>query len=406
MIWKKILYGKKYKGGFMTIKEIKTPQDILTFMNENIQYGWLDINNEKHLGNMKGFRKLYRTMSMDEVLKYGIGTCIEQVKLMSDLLTMLKIPNKMFCTRIYEGKDFNNLEAEEHMHCFVLYYLNNKVYQIDHPNWEKIGIYAYNSELEAIAKINNYYIELVDGKARPVTEFFMVKPNISFKDFNNYINSLDEKRCKMKTDNIIVNTQSSIKIILDKILYFDPFQIEDSLHDADIIFLTHNHYDHFDVKSIVNIKKANTLIIAPKSMETDIKNMFEHYLLLNPNEEISIDNINIKTIPAYNNFKNFHPKDNNWLGYLINYNNITYYIAGDTDKTEDNEKVNCDIAIIPIGGYYTMDYKEASELLKIIKPQIVIPTHYGSIIGDIKDGKRLENSLMNTNIEVIEKIKF
>ena len=71
MIWKKILYGKKYKGGFMTIKEIKTPQDILTFMNENIQYGWLDINNEKHLGNMKGFRKLYRTMSMDEVLKNG-----------------------------------------------------------------------------------------------------------------------------------------------------------------------------------------------------------------------------------------------------------------------------------------------------------------------------------------------
>ena len=65
----------------MTINEIKSPQDILDFMNENIKYGWLDINNEQHIGNMKNFRRLYRTSTIDEVLKYGIGTCIEQVKL-------------------------------------------------------------------------------------------------------------------------------------------------------------------------------------------------------------------------------------------------------------------------------------------------------------------------------------
>lgn len=111
---------------------------------------------------------------------------------MSELLNKLNILNKMFCTRIYEGKDFSNLDEEEHMHCFVLYYLDNYVYQIEHPNIYKIGIYKYNSEEEAINTINKYYAELVDGKSRLVTEYFDVEPNISFKEFNMYINSLDK----------------------------------------------------------------------------------------------------------------------------------------------------------------------------------------------------------------------
>lgn len=177
----------------MQINEIKTPNDILTFMNDNIEYGWLDIYNNEHIKTMKDFRKIYRTSSIDEVLEHKIGTCIEQVYLMHMLLDNISIPNKMFCTRIYEGKDFNDLEAEEHMHCFVLYYLNDKVYQIEHPNWERIGIYEFNSEEIAIKEINQYYVEMAEGKSRPVTEFFEVKPGISFKNFNEYINSLDEK---------------------------------------------------------------------------------------------------------------------------------------------------------------------------------------------------------------------
>lgn len=143
----------------MKIENIRTPEDILEFMKSNIKYGWLDVNNEKHIGNMNSFRKLYRTSSMEETLLHGIGTCIEQVKLMSELLNKCDIPNKMFCTRIYEGNDFNDLEAEEHMHCFVLYYLNGKVYQIEHPNWEKIGIYEFDTEEKALNEINGYYIK-------------------------------------------------------------------------------------------------------------------------------------------------------------------------------------------------------------------------------------------------------
>ena len=182
----------------MLINEIKTPHDILEFMKDNIKYGWLDINNEEHIGNMKNFRKMYRTSTIEESLSHGIGTCIEQVYLMSNLLSKINVRNKMFCTRIYEGKDFNDSEAEEHMHCFVLYYLNDIVYQIEHPNWEKVGIYEFASEEKAIEEINDYYVKMAEGKSRPVTEFFEVEPNLSFKEFNNYINALDENRVKTR----------------------------------------------------------------------------------------------------------------------------------------------------------------------------------------------------------------
>ena len=180
----------------MKLEDIKTPEDVLEFMNDNIKYGWLDINNEEHIGNMKNFRKLYRTSSMEECFKHNIGTCIEQVYMMHLLLDKIKVKNKMFCTRIYEDENYDDLEGEEHMHCFLLYYIDDKVFQIEHPNWERIGIYEYKDEKDAIEKINKIYIEMSGGFARPVTEFFEVEPNLSFKEFNMYINSLDKEKRK------------------------------------------------------------------------------------------------------------------------------------------------------------------------------------------------------------------
>ena len=177
----------------MKMENIKTPEDILEFMKTNIKYGWLDINNEEHIGNMKGFRSLYRTSTLEEILNHKIGTCIEQVYLMKYLLDKINIKNKMFCTRIYEPNNYDNLYEEEHMHCFILCYKDNKVYHIEHPNFYKIGIYEYKTEKEALKNINNYYIEMAGGHARPVTEFFDLEPNLTFKQFNSYVNGLDRK---------------------------------------------------------------------------------------------------------------------------------------------------------------------------------------------------------------------
>ena len=173
------------------IDEIKTPEDILMYMNDNFKYGWLDINDEKHLGNMKQFRKLYRTSSLEEILNNKIGTCIEQTYLMKILLDKLNIQNKMYCTRIYEDENYDDLDSDEHMHCFLLYFMNNKVYQLEHPNYLKMGIHEYKDEETAIKKINEYYINLSGGYSRPVTLFDEVPFNLTFKEFNLYINNLD-----------------------------------------------------------------------------------------------------------------------------------------------------------------------------------------------------------------------
>ena len=172
----------------MKLTEIKCSQDVYQFIDENIEYGWIDINGKQHLDTMKEFRKLYKTMSIEEILKYKIGTCIDQVNLMHYLLNKINIKNKMFCCRIFEPDDYGNLEEEEHMHCFILYYENDKVYHMEHPNFLKKGIYEYNSEGEALKAIVDYYIKLRGGKDSPTKEFFEIPVGINFKEFNKYIN--------------------------------------------------------------------------------------------------------------------------------------------------------------------------------------------------------------------------
>ena len=172
----------------MNIEDIKTSKDVFQFMLNNIEYGWIDIYGEKHIKSMKDFRKIYRTMSLEDTLKYKLGTCIEQVNLMHYLLDKLKIKNKMYCCRIFEPDDYGDLEEEEHMHCFILYFENGKVYHMEHPNFNNKGIFEYNTEEEAVNSIVDYYIKLRGGKDSPTKEFYEVPVGITFKEFNKYIN--------------------------------------------------------------------------------------------------------------------------------------------------------------------------------------------------------------------------
>jgi len=172
--------------------EIKNPNDILKFM-DNIDYGYIDLAGNKHINNLKGFRKNYRTLGIKEILENKIGTCIEQVLLMHVLLDELNIKNKMFCTRVYESGEIAE-DQEEHMHCFILYYDEDGVHQIEHPNGERKGIYHFKDEETAIKSINDIYVEMSGGIPRPVTEYYDVKPGLTFKEFNEYVNSLDDKK--------------------------------------------------------------------------------------------------------------------------------------------------------------------------------------------------------------------
>ena len=195
---------------------------------------------------------------------------------------------------------------------------------------------------------------------------------------------------------------STIKITNnEKVIYIDPYNIKENIKDADIIFITHNHYDHFSEKDILKIKNDNTVIVVTEDIYNSVLQLGfldSKIKIVKPNEIYSIENIEILTIPAYNINKKFHPKENNWVGYILYINDIRYYIAGDTDITDENKKVNCDVAFLPVGGTYTMDYSEAAELANIIKPKIVVPIHYGIIVGTKEDATRFKN-LINTDID-------
>lgn len=200
-------------------------------------------------------------------------------------------------------------------------------------------------------------------------------------------------------DNIEVLIHSSIKFSKDIIIYFDPYKINKDYHDADIIFITHSHYDHYSPLDIKKVIKDNTIIVCPKDVKEELLKLnINNIIEVVPNKDYEVLNIKFKTIPAYNVNKNFHPKENNWVGYLINYNNVKYYITGDTDITEENKNIICDVAFVPIGGTFTMDYKEAASLINEIQPKIAVPTHYGLIVGNKDDGIKF-SKLLNNSIE-------
>ena len=199
-------------------------------------------------------------------------------------------------------------------------------------------------------------------------------------------------------DNVECLCQSAIKIKCEKIIYFDPIKIENELHDADIIFVTHDHFDHFDVASINNIKKDNTTIVIPSSLVGKTMDLFsmDNMLVVGPEKEYEVDGIKFETVPAYNINKDFHPKSNNWVGYVVTIKDKKFYVMGDTDATPEAENVKCNYLFIPVGGTYTMTWEEAASLTNKIKPDVAIPIHYGFACGSRDDAV---NFVKNIEVE-------
>lgn len=210
-------------------------------------------------------------------------------------------------------------------------------------------------------------------------------------------------------DNIDVFTQSSIRIKNDySTIYLDPFRLKEEPHDADYVFITHPHYDHFSIEDIKKVIKRETIMIVPEKMEDDageLRPEVKDIVAVKPGIYKEINGLEIETVPAYNTIKPFHPKRAEWFGYILRIDNKRIYISGDTGATKDARQVKCDIALIPIGGTYTMDVKKAAELINLIRPEYAIPTHYGSSVGNKTDGQTFA-SLVKNPIKVIEKIQY
>lgn len=209
-------------------------------------------------------------------------------------------------------------------------------------------------------------------------------------------------------DGINVFEHSSIRIAKDKVIYIDPFRIAGNYNDADIIFITHSHYDHFSEDDILKVKKDDTKIVITKDLFLRVKDLGfkdENIFLVKVGECYKIDDLEFETVFSYNINTDFHPKSNGWVGYILVLNNIRYYIAGDTDIVEENINIKCDVCFLPIGGTYTMNYLEAFDYCNIINPKVVVPIHYGSIVGQKSDGQAFKKLFEGSNIECLLLIK-
>ena len=193
------------------------------------------------------------------------------------------------------------------------------------------------------------------------------------------------------TENIRVLTHSSIRIQSgDTVLYVDPYKVSGRPQDADFVFITHDHFDHFSPEDIEKVSCDKTVLVVPEKMRDKVLQEADEtrgIIPVKPDSPYDINGFSFETVPAYNRLKPFHPKTAGWVGYIFCLDGKRIYVAGDTDATPDARKLRCDVALVPVGGTYTMNASQAAELVNTIRPAAAIPTHYGSVAGSAADAE-------------------
>ena len=208
----------------------------------------------------------------------------------------------------------------------------------------------------------------------------------------------------MMVENICWYGHATMKFSGEKIVYIDPYELHLKQYEsADIILITHEHYDHCSPEDIRKISKDETVIYAPLSCKAEL-NDFAHVKIIAPGE-ISIEQgVRIEAIPAYNIKKRYHPESAGGVGYVATLNGKRIYQAGDTDFIPIMRSVKADIAILPVGGLYTMDAAEAAKAADAIQPEVAIPMHFGAIVGSAVDAEKFKE-LTAVPVEILTPVK-
>lgn len=211
------------------------------------------------------------------------------------------------------------------------------------------------------------------------------------------------QRSNQSEVNIMMNNvhwlgNSAVKITGKKLIYIDPFKIS-SVEPAGIIFITHDHYDHLSMEDIRKIRTDRTVMVVPESSEKMFGKNVRGVL---PGMNFKIDDVEVTVVPAYNIGKRFHPKEKQYVGYVIKTDGNTYYHAGDTDFIPEMNDIKTDVAFLPVGGTYTMNAEEAARAANIIKPKVAVPIHYGASVGTVKDAEEFKK-LCKVNVVIPKK---
>jgi L-ascorbate metabolism protein UlaG (beta-lactamase superfamily) len=209
----------------------------------------------------------------------------------------------------------------------------------------------------------------------------------------------------MRYNNVEINWLGHAGFQIDKKIYIDPFQI-DVEDKADLILITHSHYDHCSLEDLKKIIKSDTIVIGPPDVQSKIAKISHDikFQIVQPFQRLKIKDIVIETFPAYNINKPFHPKSNGWLGYILHVDGVKICHVGDSDATPELKQLkNIDMLMLPVDGNYTMNSEEAANVANIVMPKVAIPMHFGSIVGDMNDAKRFKD-LCKCRVEILDKV--
>ena len=187
----------------------------------------------------------------------------------------------------------------------------------------------------------------------------------------------------------------------ERTVYIDPWGTPTDAPPADWILITHAHQDHFQPDEIDRLSTASTKLIAPHDVAKELSG---DVTPVAPGESHEVGGLRFTTVPAYNIVEHrlaSHPKQNRWVGYIVELGGGTYYHAGDTDHAPELDDVKADVAFLPIGGTYTMAAQEAGHLAKVIQPQIAVPMHYGFVVGSPKDAETFQREADPVKVEIL-----
>ena len=192
-------------------------------------------------------------------------------------------------------------------------------------------------------------------------------------------------------------------------IYIDPFKTEGRGPKADIILVTHEHFDHCSLDDLKKITGANTTVVAHHQSKDELSKLKPKEIkIVKPGDKIKIGALEIEAVPAYNlnKFREpgkvFHPKEDGKLGFVLNVNGVRVYHAGDTDHIPEMKATRAEVALLPVSGTYVMTVQEAAEATNAINPKVVIPMHYGAIVGDRKDAEALQK-LVKCEVKILER---
>ncbi len=198
-------------------------------------------------------------------------------------------------------------------------------------------------------------------------------------------------------ENISWLGHASFRIAGEKVVYIDPWKLSKA-ERADIICITHDHYDHCSPEDVARLQKKGTVIVTVASCARQFRGDVR---VVKAGDSLTIDGVTIEAVPAYNLRKPNHPKAAGGVGFIIEMGGSHIYHAGDTDLIPEMEGIKADIALLPVGGGPTMDAEEAAQAAEIIKPQVAIPMHWGDFVGTRADAEKFKR-LCTCEVRVLE----